>query len=81
MFADPAGQVVGTDLVVAMVLVFVASVTGGSICMSLAKARVEVIPKGKINAANISPLAALATVRSCVTEFLIRIPLVYICLS
>jgi hypothetical protein len=57
--AAPAGQVVG------LVAVFVASVTGGSICMLLpARAGTEAIPKGKINAANINnPLASIRLLR------------------
>ena len=46
--------------------------------MPFARAGAEAAPNGKINAANISPLAALATVRDCVAEFCIRIPLLYI---
>jgi hypothetical protein len=69
MFGDPpGGQGVGEAASL------VASVTGGSICMLLpAKAGTDAIPKGKINAANISPWAVLAAVRSCVAEFVIRI--------
>jgi hypothetical protein len=59
MFGNPpGGQGVGGDTS------FVASVTGGSICMlPPAMAGTEAMPKGKINAANISPLAALMAVR------------------
>jgi hypothetical protein len=64
----PGGQGVGSRAS------FVASVTGGSICMPFDRAGAEAIPKGKINDANISPLAALANVRGGVAEFFIRIP-------
>ena len=75
IFADPAGQVVGTELVVAMVLVLVASVTGGSICiLAPAKAGTDAIPKGKTNAANISPLASLDAERNCVADLAMEIP-------
>jgi hypothetical protein len=72
MFGDPpGGQGVGEGAS------FVASVTGGSICMLLpAKAGTDAIPKGKINAANISPLAALATVQGSVDAFVMRMPFV-----
>jgi hypothetical protein len=69
--APPGGQGVG------VAESFVASVTGGSICMPFAKAGTEAIPKGKVNAANISPLAVLAAVRGCVAEFVMGIPFIF----
>src|SRR5690242_10840976 len=74
MFGDPpGGQGVG------LAESFDASVTGGSICMfAPAKAGTEAMPKGKIDAANISLLAELTTVRDFFAEFVIRTPLIFI---
>jgi hypothetical protein len=44
--------------------------------MPFARAGAEAIPKGKIDAANISPLAALNAVRRCAVEFVMRMPFV-----
>ena len=44
--------------------------------MPFAKAGMEAIPRGKIDAANISPLAALTIVQGSVDTFFIRMPFV-----